>query len=81
MDVSRVGAYESFIRKRISEVITNALGNLGGFGVAILKVKDLHALRPGIGKEVRETRELPALIRKNLDIIIGTGWVLHSGED
>ena len=41
-----VGTYESFIWKRVSSVITNALGHLGGFGVTVLEIKELHPLHP-----------------------------------
>jgi hypothetical protein len=80
MDVARVRSYESFIRQRVSHMITNTLGDLGGFGVPVLEVEKLHALHPRVREEVRETQEGAALVRKDLKILIRTGWV-HCGED
>jgi hypothetical protein len=45
-----IRTYEPFIRQRVSIVIANALGNLGGLGVAVLEVKELHPLHPRIGE-------------------------------
>lgn len=46
MDVSRERAYKSFKRKRVSGMIPSHLGGLGGFGVPILEIKNLHPLHP-----------------------------------
>lgn len=76
--MSLVGSYESFIRERVSSVITCHLGNLGVLGVPVLEIKELHPLHPRIGEEVRKRDKSTALIRKDFEIVARTsGGSVH----
>lgn len=52
---------------------SHCLGNLGGLGVAVLEVKDLHPLLPRVGECIGECLIGRSLIRKDLQIMTWTG--------
>lgn len=63
---------KAFIAQRISIVKPDHLGGLGIRGMPILKVQELLALPPGIGKEVGEGIKVLPLISKNFEILSGS---------
>jgi hypothetical protein len=78
MDVSVVGTYKSFIRQRVRRMKPGHLGNLGGLGVAVLEIQELHALLPGIGEKVRKSNESALLILEKLKILwVTRGTAVH----
>jgi hypothetical protein len=81
--VSAEGSHKAFIRQRVSAMKSDGLGHLGGFGVAVLEIKDLNPLLSRVWESVRKCLVSRSLIRKDLKIMAWTGEkdVAHFGED
>ena len=61
------------------------LGNLGGLGMPVLEIKQLHALLLCVWEEIGEGDKCLALIRKNFQVVSWTSCASvhadHFGED
>jgi hypothetical protein len=78
MDVSTERSYKSFKRERVSRMKPGHLGNLGGFGMPVLEIKQLNSLLPRHREEIGQTDKCLAFIRKHLEIMTwARGTTVH----